>query len=70
MPQIARLGRGAALTVALALAPNNPATYWYAAPEEACDLVTSEQDQWRCDEAPVAWGPHAVASVRPPGPVS
>jgi hypothetical protein len=43
------------LGAALNLIPNDTHPGWYAIPEIACDLVTSDQDQWRCDEDPVAW---------------
>jgi len=49
-----------ALTAALTLVPNDTHTAWYAIPEYACDLVTSDENQWRCDEDPVAWRWHTV----------
>jgi hypothetical protein len=49
-----------AFTAAVTFVPNDTHTAWYSIPEYACDLVTSDQDQWRCDEEPVAWRYHEV----------
>jgi hypothetical protein len=51
---------GCPLIAAFALVPNQPAPFWYAAPEVACDLVTADRDQWQCDEEPITWQPHSV----------
>lgn len=66
LPHVVRLRGSALLAVALAFVPNNPAAFWYAAPEEACDLLTADQDQWRCDEEPVTWSRHVVGRFRQP----
>jgi hypothetical protein len=41
------------LTLAFTLVPNNPAAFWYAAPEVVCGWLQSDEDQWRCDMEPV-----------------
>ena len=42
----------AVLGGALSLIRNDTQPGWYAIPEIACNLVTSDRDQWRCDEGP------------------
>jgi hypothetical protein len=55
--------RAAALGLALWLiVPNEPANFWYAAPEYACGLTKADEDQWQCDSDPVAFTMHDVAS--------
>jgi hypothetical protein len=46
---VRRIVRLAVVTVAFVSVPNNPAPFWYALPEIACQLVTPDQDRWRCD---------------------
>jgi hypothetical protein len=49
LTQVASRGRLAALTVFLALMPNNPGAGWYAVPEFVCGWFHSDRDQWQCD---------------------
>jgi hypothetical protein len=49
-----------ALAAAVWLIPNEPSARWYAVPEIVCGLFQSDENQWRCDETPVAWAPHVA----------
>jgi hypothetical protein len=51
------------VALVLALIPNNPHPAWYALPEAMCDMVTSDEDQWRCDMEPVTWQRHTVPRI-------